>query len=193
MVPPAPRPAGPASGKPGRKLHALPIASNLEAWLAELPASDAGRPGLIGLDVSRKAIGVAGADASWRLATPLATIRRRRFTADLAGLQATIAERDAAALVLGWPLNMDGSEGPRCQSVRAFAERLEHALRLPILLWDERLSTFAAEEAADQAGLRARKRADRLDALAAAIILQGALDALARLESQAAPKRPRRA
>jgi putative Holliday junction resolvase len=95
--------------------------------------------------------------------------------------------------VLGWPLNMDGSEGPRCQSVRAFAERLERALGLPILLWDERLSTFAAEEAADQAGLRARKRADRLDALAAAIILQDALDALARLESQAAPERPRRA
>jgi putative Holliday junction resolvase len=169
----------------------LPIASNLKAWLAELQAGDAWRPGLVGLDVSRRAIGVAGADAGWRLATPLATIRRRRLTADLARLQDTIAERGAAALVIGWPLNMDGSEGPRCQSVRAFAEQLERALGLPILLWDERLSTFAATEAADQAGLRTRKRADRLDALAAAIILQDALDALARLENQAPPERPR--
>jgi putative Holliday junction resolvase len=189
---PAPGPAGPTGGKPGRTLHALPIASNLETWLAELPASDAGRPGLVGLDVSRRAIGVAGADAGWRLATPLATIRRRRFTTDLARIRATIAERKATALVLGWPLNMDGSEGPRCQSVRAFAEQLERALGLPILLWDERLSTFAAEEAADQANLRARKRADRIDALAAAIILQDALDALARLKSQTALERPRR-
>ena len=95
--------------------------------------------------------------------------------------------------MVGWPLNMDGSEGPRCQSVRAFADRLDRELGLPILLWDERLSTFAAEEAADRAGLRGQKRADRLDALAAAAILQDALDTLARLESRAAPERPKRA
>jgi putative Holliday junction resolvase len=167
----------------------LPIASNLEPWLAALQARGAGRPGLVGLDVSKRAIGVAGADAGWRLATPLATIRRRRLAADLERVRALLCERQAGALVVGWPLNMDSSEGPRCQSVRAFAEQLDRALGLPILLWDERLSTFAAEEAADDAHLSGRKRADRLDALAAALILQDALDALARLRSQAAPER----
>jgi putative Holliday junction resolvase len=167
----------------------LPIASNLEPWLAELQARGAGRPGLVGLDVSKRALGVAGAAAGWRLATPLVTIRRRRLAADLERLRALLHERQAGALVVGWPLNMDGSEGPRCQSVRAFAEQLDRALGLPILLWDERLSTFAAEEAADHARLSARKRADRLDALAAALILQDALDALARLESRAARER----
>jgi putative Holliday junction resolvase len=169
----------------------LPIAGNLEPWLVELRSRAANRPGLVALDVSKRAIGVAGADAGWRLATPLVTIRRRRFAADLERLQAVIRERLAGALVIGWPLNMDGSEGPRCQSVRAFAERLDRALDMPLLLWDERLSTFAAEEAADQAGLSRQKRADRLDALAAAAILQDALDALARLESRAAPERPK--
>ena len=162
----------------------MPIASNLEPWLARLglEPEQAWRPGLLALDVSRRAIGVAGADPGWQLATPLTTIRRRRFAADLERLQAVIRERQAAALVVGWPLNMDGSEGPRCQSVGAFAEQVDRELKLPILLWDERLSTFAAEEAADRSGLRGQKRADRLDALAA----------LARLKSKAAPERPKR-
>jgi putative Holliday junction resolvase len=170
----------------------LPIASNLEPWLAGLglagPGQEPGprgRPGLLALDVSRRAIGVAGADAGWRLATPLVAIHRRGLTADLDRLRALLREREAGALVIGWPLNMDGSEGPRCQSVRAFADRLDKELGLPILLWDERLSTFAAGEAADQAGLSGQKRADRLDALAAAIVLQDALDALTRLGSGA--------
>jgi len=171
----------------------LPILSNLEAWLAELRGRGAERPGLLALDVSKRAIGVAGADGGWRLATALRTIRRKRWAQDLAQLQAVLQEREAGALVIGWPLNMDGSEGPRCQSVRAFAARLDAELGLPILLWDERLSTFAAEEAADQAGLRNTKRAAMLDALAAAAVLQDALAALARLSDQAAPKRPRRA
>jgi putative Holliday junction resolvase len=179
----------------------LPILSNLEAWFARL-GLDAGpgllgqpsrRPGLLALDVSKRAIGVAGADPGWRLATALLTIRRKSWAQDLALLQATLQERGAGALVIGWPLNMDGSESPRCQAVRAFAARLDAELGLPILLWDERLSTFAAEEAADQAGLRSTKRAAMLDALAAAAVLQDALDALARLVSQAAPERPRRA
>jgi putative pre-16S rRNA nuclease len=171
----------------------LPIASNLEAWLAELQARAAKRPGLVALDVSKRAIGVAGADAGWRLAMPLTTISRRRFAAVLERVRALVRERQAGAILIGWPLNMDGSQGPRCQSVRAFAERLDRELALPILLWDERLSTFAAEQAADQAGLRGPKRADRLDALAAALILQDALDALARLEARAAPERPKTA
>ncbi len=188
-------------GNARRKLYPLPIAGNLEPWLARLRLEAEPRrrlnaeprqrrPGLLALDVSKRAVGLAGADAGWRLATPLITIRRRAWAQDLEQLQAVIRERQAGALVIGWPLNMDGSEGPRCQAVGAFAERLDRALGLPILLWDERLSTFAAEEAADLAQLRRPKRADRLDALAAAAILQDALDALARLESRAARERP---
>jgi len=183
----------------------LTVLSNLDAWLARLgldparlgdparPALAAGAsrpPGLLALDVSKRALGVAGADARWRLASPLVTIRRRRWAQDLARLDRLVAERAAGALVIGWPLNMDGSEGPRCQAVRAFADALALERGLPILLWDERLSTFAAEEAADQAGLHGKRRAEMLDALAAAAILQDALDALARSAARAAPQRP---
>ena len=185
-----PDPALPG-GKAPRKLHLLPIMSNLEDLLAHAPEADRARPGLLALDVSKRAIGVAGADAGWRLATPLTTIRRKRWAQDLARLQALLKERAAGALVIGWPLNMDGSEGPRCQAVRAFAERLDAALGLPILLWDERLSTFAAEEAAAQAGLRSAKRAAMLDALAAAAVLQDALDSLARSDRAGASARGR--
>jgi putative holliday junction resolvase len=173
---------GPPVGRKNarRKLHPLPILSNLEDLLARVPESAAQRPGLLALDVSKRALGVAGADAGWRLATPLTTIRRTRFAQDLERLERIIRERAAGALVLGWPLNMDGSEGPRCQAVRAFAEQLDAALNLPILLWDERLTTFAAEEAAERAGLRGSKREQMLDALAAAALLQDLLNALAR-------------
>ncbi len=171
--------AGRAS-KARRKLHALPILSNLEDLLAHVPEAERARPGLLALDVSKRALGVAGADAGWRLATPLVTIRRRRWADDLERLRRIIHERAAGTLVIGWPLNMDGSEGPRCQAVRAFAEQLDAALGLPILLWDERLTTFAAEEAAERAGLRGRKRVEMLDALAAAAVLQDLLNALAR-------------
>jgi putative holliday junction resolvase len=167
-------------GKARRKLHLLPILSNLEDLLAHLPEAERGRPGLLALDVSKRAIGVAGADAGWRLATPLATIRRRRFAQDVERLERIIGERAAGALVLGWPLNMDGSEGPRCQAVRAFAEQLDAALGLPTLLWDERLTTFAAADAAERAGLRGKRRTEMLDALAAAALLQDVLNALAR-------------
>jgi putative Holliday junction resolvase len=173
------RPVG-RGEKARRKLHPLPILSNLEDLLARLPPSGRERPGVLALDVSKRALGVAGADAGWRLATPLITIRRRRLAQDLAGLRTIIGERAAGVLVLGWPLNMDGSEGPRCQAVRAFAEHLDAALALPILLWDERLTTFAAEEAAEGASLRGKKRADMLDALAAAALLQDLLNTLAR-------------
>ena len=157
----------------------MPILSNLEDLLADLSERGGARPGLLALDVSKRALGVAGADAGWRLATPLTTIRRSRLAQDLERLRRIVAERDAGALVLGWPLNMVGSEGPRCQAVRAFADDLDSALGLPILLWDERLTTFAAEEAAERAGLRGRKRTEMLDALAAAALLQDFLNALA--------------
>jgi putative Holliday junction resolvase len=156
----------------------LPILSRREDLLAQLPARRE-RPGLLALDVSKRAIGVAGADAGWQLATPLTTIRRTRLGRDLAQLERIIGERAANALVLGWPLNMDGSEGPRCQAVYAFAEHLDAAAGLPILLWDERLTTFAAEEAAARAGLRGHRRDELIDALAAAAILQDLLNALA--------------
>lgn len=156
----------------------MPILDNLEA-LVDLRE---GRrlPGLVALDVSKRAIGLAGADPSWRIATPLGTIRRRRWAQDLDALRAILREREARALVIGWPLNMDGSEGPRCQSVRAFALNLDSALNLPMLLWDERLTTFAAQEAADEAHLRGKRRDQTIDALAAAAILQDTLDTLAR-------------
>jgi putative Holliday junction resolvase len=170
-------------GKARRKLHLLPILSNLEDLLAHLPEPERTRPGLLALDVSKRAIGVAGADADWRLATPLTTIRRRHFAQDLERLERIIRERAAGALVLGWPLNMDGTEGPRCQAVRAFAENLETALGLPILLWDERLTTFAAADAAERAGLRGKKRAEMLDAFAAAAVLQDLLNDLAQRQS----------
>jgi putative Holliday junction resolvase len=157
----------------------LPILSELEDLLARLRATGGERPGLLALDVSKRAIGVAGADAGWRLATPLTTIRRTTWAQDLERLEGIIRERAAGALVLGWPLNMDGSEGPRCQAVRAFAENLDAALGLPILLRDERLTTFAAEEAAERSGLRGKKRAEMLDALAAAAVLQDVLNTLA--------------
>jgi putative Holliday junction resolvase len=157
----------------------LAILSTLEEMLAAVPKRGGDRPGLLALDVSKRALGVAGADAGWRLATPLVTIRRRRLAQDLEQLESIVRERAVGALVVGWPLNMDGSEGPRCQAVRAFAENLETALDLPILLWDERLTTFAAEEAADRAGLRGKRRAGMLDALAAAALLQDVLNAVA--------------
>jgi putative Holliday junction resolvase len=155
----------------------LPILSNLED-LARLHDPRGGRPGLLALDVSKRAIGVAGADPSWRLASPLSTIRRKGLAQDLAALRALIGERAAGALVIGWPLNMDGSEGPRCQAIRQFARDLDAELGLPILLFDERLSTFAAEEAAERAGLHGRRREAILDALAAAAVLQDVLNAL---------------
>jgi putative Holliday junction resolvase len=158
----------------------LPILSNLEDLLAHLSERGEELPGLLALDVSKRAIGVAGADAGWRLATPLTTIRRRRWAENLERLERIIAERGAGALVVGWPLNMDGSEGPPAQAVRAFAAKLDAALALPLLLWDERLTTFAAEEAAERAGLRGKKRTEMLDALAAAAILQDMLNTLAR-------------
>jgi putative Holliday junction resolvase len=164
----------------------LPILRNLDdlGRLTTEGSRPGARPGLLALDVSKRALGVAGADAGWRLATPLETIRRTSWARDLERLRTIIEEREVAALVVGWPLNMDGSEGPRCRSVGAFAERLDAELALPMLLFDERLTTFAAEEMAERAGLSARKRDLMLDALAAAAILQDALDALARSDGR---------
>ncbi len=136
---------------------------------------------LAGLDVGTRTIGLALCDAGWSFAGPAETIRRTKFTKDLAALAAFAASHQVQGLVVGLPLNMDGSDSPRTQSVRAFARNLA-PLGLPILLWDERWSTQAVERAMVDADVSRAKRATVIDALAAAHILQGAIDALANLQ-----------
>ena len=133
---------------------------------------------LLGLDLGTKTIGTSFCDAGWRFASPAKTLKRGKFTADKALLQALIAQRSVTGIVIGLPLNMDGSEGPRSQSSRAYARNLSE-LGLPILLWDERWSTMGAERGLIDQDMSRAKRAERIDSAAAAVILQGAIDALA--------------
>ena len=135
---------------------------------------------LAGLDVGTKTIGLALCDAGWSFAGPAETMRRTKFTNDLAALAAFVATHRVTGLVVGLPLNMDGSDSPRTQSVRAFARNLA-PLGKPILLWDERWSTQAVERAMIDADVSRARRAEKVDALAAAHILQGAIDALVNL------------
>ena len=135
---------------------------------------------LLGLDLGTQTIGTAFCDAGWRFASPGKTLKRGKFGADKAALAALVAERSIKGIVIGLPLNMDGSEGPRSQSSRAYARNLA-VLGLPILLWDERWSTQAVERAMIDADVSRARRAEKVDALAAAHILQGAIDALANL------------
>ena len=132
---------------------------------------------LIGLDVGTKTIGTAFCDAGWSFASPADLITRSKFAKDKAHLEAAISTRPTAGIVIGLPINMDGSESPRSQSSRAFARNILD-IGLPILLWDERWSTAAAERAMIEADLSRAKRAERIDSAAAAHILQGAIDAL---------------
>ncbi|WP_225204802.1 Holliday junction resolvase RuvX [Novosphingobium huizhouense] len=133
---------------------------------------------LLGLDTGTKTIGVALCDAGWRFATAGKTIVRRKFTQDKGVLKELIAERGVVGIVMGLPLNMDGSESPRSQGARAMAKNLED-IGLPILLWDERWTTQAAERAMIEQDFSRAKRAERIDSHAAALILQGAIDAMA--------------
>lgn len=133
---------------------------------------------LLGLDTGTKTIGLALCDPLWRFATAGKTIRRTKFMADKAQLVTLIAERDVKGLVIGLPLNMDGSGSPRSQGARAMARNLED-IGLPILMWDERWTTQAAERAMIEQDFSRAKRAQRIDSHAAALILQGAIDALA--------------
>jgi putative Holliday junction resolvase len=139
------------------------------------------RGSLVGLDLGTKTIGVASSDPDRRLATGVETIARKTFSADAKRLMELAAERKAAGFVLGLPINMDGSEGPRAQSTRAFARNLSRLSNLPIGLWDERLSTAAVERDLIDADVSRRKRAAVIDQHAAAYILQGALDRLRRI------------
>jgi putative Holliday junction resolvase len=147
---------------------------------AEFAASLTSGGKLAGLDVGTKTIGLAICDPGWSFAGPSETIRRTKFTADLAALRAFAEREKVVGLVVGLPLNLDGSDSPRTQSVRAFARNLE-PLGLPVLLWDERWSTQAVERAMVAADVSRAKRAEAIDKLAAAHILQGAIDALANL------------
>ena len=138
------------------------------------------RGALIGLDLGSKTIGVAASDPDRRVAAPVETIARQRFSLDAQRILDLAVERRAAGLVLGLPINMDGSEGPRAQATRAFARNLARLTELPIALWDERLSTAAVERALIAADASRAKRKSVIDQHAAAYILQGALDRLSR-------------
>lgn len=142
---------------------------------AALPGGGA----LLGLDLGTQTIGTAFCDAGWRFASPGKTLKRGKFGADRQALAMLVAERGIKGVVIGLPLNMDGTAGPRSQSSRAYARNLAEALSLPVLLWDERWSTASAESALIAQDMSRAKRADRIDAAAAAVILQAAIDALA--------------
>ncbi len=146
------------------------------------------RGALIGIDLGTKTIGVAGSDPDRRLATGIETIARKNFSTDAQRLLALAAERSVVGFVLGLPINMDGSEGPRAQSTRAFARNLGRLTELPIAFWDERLSTAAVERQLIEADVSRKKRAAVIDQHAAAFILQGTLDHLARVKKEAAPE-----
>ena len=132
---------------------------------------------LLGLDVGTKTIGTALCDAGWTIASPADLIRRTKFAADKAAIERMIAAQSVKGIVIGLPLNLDGSDSPRTQSTRAFARNLD-PLGLPIFLWDERWSTQAVERQMIEADVSRAKRAERVDSAAAAYILQGAIDAL---------------
>jgi len=147
----------------------------IEDFVALLPASGA----LIGLDLGEKTVGLAVSDLRRSVATPLHTLRRVKFTLDAAAIIDLARNRAAVGVILGLPRNMDGSEGPRAQSTRAFARNLLALLPLPLCFWDERLSTVAAERALLEADTSRKRRREIIDAVAAGYILQGALDRLA--------------
>ena len=156
------------------------MAALITSQTAEFAAAVGDGGKLAGLDVGTKTIGLAVCDAGWHFAGPVDTIRRTKFTKDMASLRELIERENIIGLVVGLPLNMDGTDSPRTQSVRAFARNLA-PLELPILLWDERWSTQAVERAMISADVSRAKRAEKVDSLAAAHILQGAIDALANL------------
>ena len=153
---------------------------SIEDLAARLPAGAR----LLGLDLGTKTIGLALSDVNRSIASPLETIRRTRFTKDVEALLARCRDHDVGGLVIGLPVNMNGTEGPRAQSTRAFARNLRQHTDLPLAFWDERLSTAAAERVMIEADMSRAKRAEKIDAAAAAVILQGALDRMSALSRQ---------
>lgn len=136
---------------------------------------------LLGLDLGSKTIGIALSDIMCRIATPMETLKRTKFKHDAERLVAIIKDLNVGGLVLGFPLNMDGTEGPRCQSTRAFAQNMSEKTDLPIALWDERLSTIAVTRTLLEADASRKRRKEVIDKMAAGYILQGALDKLSHL------------
>jgi len=155
------------------------IHDEIEDFAAALPRDRA----LAGLDLGTKTIGVAVSDRLLTVATPLETVKRKKFALDAERLLEILAEREIGGVVLGLPRNMDGSEGPRCQSTRAFARNFSRLWDGPVTFWDERLSTVAAERALLEADTSRAKRAELIDHVAASYILQGALDRLRHLRA----------
>ena len=153
------------------------IYDDIAGFAAALPPMRA----IAGLDLGTETIGVAVSDAMLSVATPLETIKRKKFGLDAARLLQIVEKRQLAGLVLGLPFNMDGTEGPRCQSTRAFARNLSRLTDLPIAFWDERLSTVAAERALLEADTSRKRRAQVIDHVAAGYILQGVLDRMRHL------------
>lgn len=156
------------------------ILSDLKDFVDVLPPFKA----IAGLDLGDKTIGVAISDLRRGVASPIEVIRREKFTLDAGKLLALLQSREIAGIVLGLPLNMDGSEGPRVQSTRAFARNLEKLTPLPITFWDERLSTVAAERALLEADTSRKRRKEVIDQVAAGYILQGALDRMAHMNRE---------
>ncbi|QCK87056.1 Holliday junction resolvase RuvX [Phreatobacter aquaticus] len=146
--------------------------------LADLRALVTNGRRLLGLDLGTKTIGLALSDVNWQIATPLETIKRVKFTPDVEALLAIAAKFDVGALVIGLPKNMDGTEGPRAQSTRSFVRNLVPKTPLPIVFWDERMSTAAVTRTLLAADASRARRAELVDKMAAAYILQGALDRL---------------
>jgi putative Holliday junction resolvase len=161
------------------------ILSDMDAFLAALPANRA----IAGLDLGDKTIGVAMSDLRRQVATPIEVIRREKFTLDATRLLALLEGRGACGIILGLPLNMDGSSGPRVQATQAFARNLEKLTPLPIGFWDERLSTVAAERALLEADTSRKRRKEVIDQVAAGYILQGALDRMAHMTRQQVEER----
>jgi putative holliday junction resolvase len=139
---------------------------------------------LLGLDVGTKTVGMALSDVTRSIATPYDTVRRTKFTADAKSIRDVVARNGVGALVIGLPLHLDGSEGRRAQSTRAFARNLAAHVEVPMVFWDERLSTAAVERHLIEADASRKRRAEVIDRMAAAYILQGALDRLKRLAEQ---------
>ena len=147
--------------------------------LLDLPAALPAYAPVLGLDLGEKTIGVAASDATWMIASPLQTIRKTKFTDDAAALFRLMESREAGGIVIGLPVNMDGTEGPRCQSSRAFARNLLRLKDIPIAFWDERMSSMAVNRVLiEEADVTRARRADLVDKMAAAWILQGALERL---------------
>ena len=150
----------------------------VEQFFELLQGQEAGNRRLLGLDLGTKTIGMAISDSNWSIASSVYTIRRRKFTPDITAMLEFAKKENVGGLVMGLPLNMDGSEGPRAQATRAFVRNMRAHTVLPVMFWDERLSSHTADQAMLEADVTRSKRARNIDQLAAAIILQGCLDRL---------------